>query len=170
MEVVVAGDGRAEMPYFSRLRLFIQHGPQLVLIEDFVCARMKLIKIDVVRPERFERGIELSQHRLRRPFLTPVQMGMKLMPELGGNDPIFTPSPGDVAADERFGRMVPVAFRRIDQIDAARLGFVQNRVRFLLGKWLAPFAAELPCADPDDGHLQVRFAQLPVFQRLPLLE
>lgn len=51
-------------------------------------------------------------------------MGMELMPELGGDDPVFPLVPSQEIADKGFRQVVAVAFGGIDQVDAELLRFI----------------------------------------------
>src|ERR1035437_1811010 len=52
-----------------------------------------------------------------------------------------------------------VTFGGVNEVDAAIRRCIEDGIHLLLGEVDAPFAAELPGADADDGRLQTGFAE-----------
>ena len=69
----------------------------------------------------------------------------------------------DSTTDQLFREMVSVALGSINQIDAEIRGLSKHGVNLGLLECLAPFSAELPRADADDGDLHCRLSQLAIF-------
>jgi hypothetical protein len=87
------------------------------------------------------------------------------MSELGGDNPLVPFAPGGTS-HHFFREMVPVALGCVNQIDAEIRGLSEHRINLGLLKSLAPFAAELPCADANDGYTHFCFAQLAIFHEI----
>ncbi len=64
-----------------------------------------------------------------------------------------------IIAHQFFGGVIPVTFRRVNQIDAEAGGLVEDGVGLGLGVRAAPLAAELPGSKADDGDLQICFTE-----------
>src|SRR5580692_2103892 len=120
---------------------------------------MKLKEIDPLDAQCLERGVQLTADVGAGKSVVAVHEGIEVVAEFGGDDPAGTVAPCQIIADELFGCVIAVAFGGVNQIDAEGGGGIENGVRFALRVGAPPFAAELPCADADDGHFKVRYAE-----------
>ncbi|CDN44658.1 hypothetical protein BN871_FG_00140 [Paenibacillus sp. P22] len=158
MQVVVAADGRAQMPDLAGLHLLVQRRPQLVAVEGGIGTGVELVQIHIVRLQSLQRRIQLTHDIFPGKYVRTLEPLMEMMAELRRDDPVLASPPADVVSDESFRQMVSVTFGRVDQVDAELGALVQNRVDLALREIHAPFPAELPGADADDRHVQLRFA------------
>src|ERR1019366_8976622 len=67
--------------------------------------------------------------------------------------------PAEVVADQTLGKVVPIAFGRVDEVESEFGRPIKDCVRLGLGKVAAPLAAKLPGAQADDRHPQTRAAE-----------
>ncbi len=149
----------AQVPDFASPLLFRQHGPQFVVREQGVLTGVELVNVNGLDPQRAQRVLELAQDSFDGKIVRAVRELVKMMAKLGRHDPARAIVPRQIVPDQPLRRVVSVTLRRINQVDAAFGGFVEDGVRVGLQVIAAPFAAELPRADADDRDAQASAAQ-----------
>ena len=120
---------------------------------------MELVEVNGLHAQRAKRSFELLAHIRGGEVFGAVHELFEVMAELGGDDPARAVVAAEVIADQALGEVVAVAFGGVDEVDAQFGGLVEDGVHLGLGEVAAPFAAELPGADADDGHSQARAAK-----------
>src|SRR5260221_1012448 len=98
------------------------------------------------------------------PLIRSVHERMKRLPELR-RDPPLVPPPKlrERLPDQRFRKMISIALGRVEQVDPHLLGLGQDFRHSVNGEVMAPFPAELPSAQSDDGDAQAGLSESPIF-------
>ncbi len=124
---------------------------------------MVLVDVDPVGPEGPQGGDELGPDLLGPEAFGPVHEAVEAVAELGGDDPAVAVVPGQVVPDEALDPVIAVALGRVDEVDAALRGLVEDGVHLGLFEGPPPLPAELPGAEADRGDLEPRPAENAVF-------
>ena len=150
--------GDPDMPNLARLYLqleeLLQAGGQRLVIGG----GMVLENIDVIGVQGPKRLFDLPAYLFGPPQTAAVLKAVEAMPELSRHDPLRPVVP-DVAPDQLFRQVIPVALRGIDQVDPAFFAGVQDGIHLPLSEIFSPFAPELVGADPDYGNLEAALAE-----------
>ncbi len=152
-QVVVPADREPDMPNHSRLTHLLQRVPELLVQKFLVSGRVELKNVEIIGVECLERCSHLIPYLSRVPVARAVQRAVKVVAELGGDDPCI-PLPVNTLANEALREVVAVALRRIDEVDAFIPGSTENGVHLFRGKVHTPLAAKLPRTNADYADLQ----------------
>src|SRR5688572_12825622 len=150
------------MPNLTTADRVLQYASKLRIIKFRVAEGVELVQIDVVGPQCPQRILQLPLDLRRAALIGAVHRSVKRMPELRRDDPLRATFL-DRTTDQRFREMIPIALRGIDEINPQFPRADEHAIDFVGRKRLAPLSTELPRADSDDGHGEIRFSESTVF-------
>jgi hypothetical protein len=133
----------------ARLTDACQFLPQR-LVEEFLIRRaVELQDIEVVSSQRREGRLDLGSDVGGGPVASSVLVTVKVMAELRCNDP-RRPLVLKTFSNEAFRKVISVALRRVDEVDALVTGGAHDRIDVSGGEVDSPLATKLPRSDTDD--------------------
>src|ERR1019366_1738708 len=113
-------DGNAEVTDFAGALLFGEKIPKLFVLEQFVGAGMKLVKVNRIHVQRLERGFKLPPHAGDRKIIVAIHETVEVVAEFGGDNPARAVAAGQIIADELFRKVVwSVAFGGGNEVGAS---------------------------------------------------
>src|SRR6266498_297413 len=112
------------MTDFAVALLFGEHRPQFLVLASRVISGVKLVEINRVEAQGAKRRLELPQNAGHGEVIGAVLEAAVMMAELGGDEPARAVVAAEVVADQSFGKVVAVAFRGVQQVNAGGGGLI----------------------------------------------
>ena len=130
---------------------------------------MELVEVNRLDAQRPQRGLKLLADTRRREIQGSVQEAVEVVAKLCGHNPAGTVVAAEVVADQALGKVVPIAFGGVYEIDAKFGGLIEDGIHFGLGESATPLAPKLPGAEANHGHTQAGAAENSIVhgRRLP---